>query len=126
MSAGQFYDGRLASIGYSGGRIELSPQLSLEPGASVNRIVLPEGRFTTRLVSNRVTYTITPRAFLSGLLQYNSSGSTLSTNLRFRWEYRPGSEVFLVYTDERDTTMRGYPGLKNRAVVAKINRLFLF
>ena len=48
------------------------------------------------------------------------------TNVRYRWEYRLGSELFVVYTDERDTAYRGYPGLKNRAFVVKINRLLRF
>jgi hypothetical protein len=64
--------------------------------------------------------------FASGLVQYSSNESVFSTNLRFRWEYRPGSEFFLVYTDERDTFPTGAPVLKNRAVVAKINRLVRF
>ena len=33
-----------------------------------------------------------------------------STNVRYRWEYKLGSEFFVVYTDERDTTFEGYPG----------------
>jgi hypothetical protein len=49
-----------------------------------------------------------------------------SSNFRFRWEYHPGSELFVVYTDERDTLKPGYPDLKNRAFVVKINRLFRF
>jgi hypothetical protein len=32
----------------------------------------------------------------------------------------------VVYTDERDTLARGYPDLKNRAFVVKINRLLRF
>ena len=61
--------------------------------------------------------------FASGLLQYNSADSTFSSNLRFRWEYQPGSELFVVYTDERDTFPSGAPELRNRAFVVKINRL---
>ena len=64
--------------------------------------------------------------FASALLQYNSSDDTYSTNLRYRWEYQPGSELFVVYTDERDTSTQGYPGLRNKAFVVKINRLFRF
>jgi hypothetical protein len=63
--------------------------------------------------------------FAGGLIQYSSNDALFSTNLRFRWEYRPGSEFFLVYTDERDTLGRG-TALRNRAVVAKINRLVRF
>ena len=55
-----------------------------------------------------------------------SSDRTFSSNLRYRWEYRPGSELFVVYTDERDTLGAGFPILRNRAFVLKINRLFRF
>lgn len=64
--------------------------------------------------------------FVAALVQYSSSNASLSSNLRFRWEYRPGSELFLVYTDEHDTLMPGRPSLKNRAFVVKVNRLFRF
>ena len=80
----------------------------------------------------RVDYGFSPLMFVSALLQYNSADRAFSTNLRFRWEYAPGSEIFLVYTDERDTTSdRFVPpptvrGLKNRAIVVKINRLFRY
>ena len=62
--------------------------------------------------------------FASALVQYSSTDHSFSSNLRFRWEYHPGSELFVVYTDERDTLGRGYPALKNRAFVVKITRLF--
>jgi hypothetical protein len=45
--------------------------------------------------------------------------------VRFRWEYRPGSELFVVYTDDFDTDARtNMPSLRNRAFVVKANRLF--
>ena len=81
---------------------------------------------TTRLLRARTDYGFSPRMFASGLLQYSSAGNLFSSNLRFRWEYRPGSELFVVYTDERDTTRPGYPDLKNRAFVVKVNRLLRF
>ena len=68
----------------------------------------------------------TPFLFVSGLVQYNSSTRTLSSNVRFRWEYQPGSELFVVYTDERDTLKPGYPDLRNRAFVVKATRLLRF
>ena len=49
--------------------------------------------------------------FISGLVQYASADNVFSSNLRFRWEYQPGSELFVVYTDERDTTVTRLPGL---------------
>ena len=64
--------------------------------------------------------------FTSALVQYNSDTHSVSTNVRFRWEYRPGSEFFVVYNDERDTFARAFPDLTNRAFIVKINRLFRF
>ena len=93
---------------------------------SINKVDLPEGGFTATLVTGRVTYTFTPRMFFSGLVQYNSTADQLGINLRFRWEYQPGSELFVVYNDQRDTALRGRPMLENRAFVVKITRLFRF
>jgi hypothetical protein len=59
-------------------------------------------------------------------VQYNSSANSLSSNIRLRWEYQPGSELFVVYNEGRDTLQRGTPALQNRAIIVKINRLFRF
>ena len=65
--------------------------------------------------------------FVSALVQYNSSNNGLSTNVRLRWEYQPGSELFIVYNEQRDTlSPQAFPGLENRAFIVKINRLFRF
>jgi hypothetical protein len=64
--------------------------------------------------------------FASALLQYSSTDHVFSSNLRYRWEYLPGSELFVVYTDEHDTLQPGLSGLRNRAFVVKVNRLFRF
>jgi hypothetical protein len=50
----------------------------------------------------------------------------VSANVRWRWEYRPGSELFVVYNEERDTRSRRLPDLRTRALIVKINRLFRF
>ena len=62
--------------------------------------------------------------FASALLQYNSSNHSVSANVRLRWEYRPGSELFVVFNEQRDTLARRFPALANRAFIVKINRLF--
>lgn len=123
---GSFYNGHKTAIGLSGSRVNLSPRFSLEPSYSVNWVDLEQGSFTTQLVGSRVTYTPTALMFLSALLQYNSSGHVVSSNVRFRWEYRPGSEIFVVYNENRDTEARGFPALNNRAFIIKINRLLRF
>ena len=123
---GEFYLGDRTAFGYSGARVKVKPQLAVEPGISVNRVTLPFGSFTTKLVSSRVTYTVTPRMFVSGLTQFNSSNNSLSSNVRMRWEYAPGSELFVVYNESRDTLPTGYPDLQGRTIVVKVNRLLRF
>jgi hypothetical protein len=89
-------------------------------------VALREGDFTTHLVNMRATYTMTPAMFVSTLVQYSSSSDTVSTNARLRWEYQPGSELFVVYNEQRDTLAERFPGLVNRALIVKVNRLFRF
>ena len=126
VEGGPFYSGTRTTLGYNNARMMVSPQLAVEPGLSINRVSLPYGDFTTNLITSRITYTVTPMMFVSSLIQYNSSNSSLSTNVRLRWEYRPGSELFVVYNEGRDTLSPGYPTLQNRAFVIKANRLLRF
>ena len=123
---GTFYNGRRTAFGIAGGRVGLSPQFSIEPTYSLNRVSLAQGDFTTHLAGSRLTFTATPFMFVSALLQYNSGSHSMSSNVRLRWEYRPGSELFVVYNDERDTFARRFPALTNRAFVVKVNRLLRF
>ncbi|MEQ1855407.1 MAG: DUF5916 domain-containing protein [Longimicrobiales bacterium] len=124
---GGFYDGDLTSVGFSRGRVEVFPQLSLEPSISHNWVRLPGQSFDTFLAASRITFTFTPRLFMSALMQYNSANDRVSANVRMRWEYRPGSELFLVYTEERDTfDFDRFPGLQNRGLVIKATSLVRF
>ncbi len=129
VQTGGFWNGDNTVVSISRGRIEVTPQLSIEPSVSLNWVDLPEGSFTTQLASTRFTYTFTPRMFFSGLLQYSSSGDSFSTNLRFRWEYSPGSEIFVVFSEDRNVNPlipNRVTQLRNRGLVVKINRLFRF
>jgi hypothetical protein len=126
LSRGSFYDGSKTEAGYDG-RFEINERLAVEPRISVNQVRLSAGDFTTKLVSARTTYTFSPHMAVSALLQYASTNLTLSSNVRFRWEYRPGSDLFVVYSDGRDTQTRpGIPSLQSRSVALKLTRLFRF
>ena len=106
--------------------MKVTPQFAVEPSYSVNWIELAEGAFITHLVGSRVVYTTTPKGFTSALLQYNSASRTMAANVRFRWEYQPGSELFVVYNEQRDALARRFPELESRAVVVKLTRLVRF
>ena len=124
---GGFYGGTRTEYQFSQGRVEINPHLSLEPQIQVNQLDTPFGKVTTKLISARLNWTLTPRMLVSGLSQYNSTTSSVSTNIRFRWEYRPGSDLFVVYGDARDTTSSStIPEIATRSFVVKFTRLFRF
>jgi hypothetical protein len=126
VERGTFYNGNRAALAVSRGRLALTPRFSVEPTYSVNRVSLVEGAFTTHLAGSRVIATMSPWMFVSALVQYNSGSNTLAANVRFRWEYEPGSELFVVYNDERDTRLSGFPDMTTRAVIVKVNKLLRF
>ena len=126
LERGTFYNGHRTILGFNRGRYQFGYQFFLEPSYSINRVNLVQGDFTTHLAGTRVTYTMTPQMFTSALVQYNSGSNAVSVNARLRWEYQPGSELFVVYNESRDTRATAFPDLTNRAFIVKVNRLFRF
>ncbi len=127
VEQGSFYDGDRTAVTINRSRINVSPRLSVEPNVVLNWFTLPSGSYSATLIGSRITFTISPLLFASALVQYNSSTRTMSTNARMRWQYRPGSELFIVYNEERDSeAAAGAPGLLNRAFIIKVNRFLRF
>jgi uncharacterized protein DUF5916/cellulose/xylan binding protein with CBM9 domain len=124
-SRGSFYGGTGTSVGYSG-RIGFSPHFSVEPNVALNWVSLPYGDFTARLVGVRFGVAPGARLGFSTLTQFNPSANSLTSSARMRWEYTPGSELFVVYSDGRDTAARNFPLMQNRSFAVKITRLLRF
>ncbi len=121
---GDFFGGTRQEVSYWG-RAEVNQRFSLEPNISLNWITVPGGDVTAQVSRLRATYTVSPRSFLGALVQYNSAAQLISANVRFRWEYSPGSDIFVVFSSNRDGD-DGLSGLSDRAVVVKFTRLFRF
>jgi hypothetical protein len=122
---GTLYGGDKTEAGYSG-RIAFIPQFAVEPSISLNWVRLPYGDFEAPVISSRIIFTPNARTALSSFIQYNGSSRAMSSSVRLRWEYHPGSELFLVYSDGRNTLTSGYPDLVNRSLAFKITRLLRF
>lgn len=125
LNYGGFYSGTLKEVTWRG-RVEFGPRFYAEPTVSINLFETPFGDGNANIISSRLTYTLTPRMFASALMQYQSATSSVSTNARFRWEYQPGSELFVVYSDGRNTSSAGFPALDNRSLVVKVTKLVRF
>src|SRR5262245_45887586 len=65
----------------------------------------PARHYCSRAIRNRCAAARMkrlPRAIAGVLLmQYNTNSHIVSTNIRLRWEYIPGSELFLAYNQEQ-------------------------
>jgi len=127
IDIGDFYDGTKKTAALQA-RLGVTSQLGIEPNVSLNWIDRAAASDLVTAAGARTTFTMTPRMFVAALVQYASSTTSLSTNLRFRWEYQPGSELFVVCTEGRDTLplTGGGTALENRGFVVKINRLIRF
>src|SRR5207248_511953 len=90
LQHGGFYGGDKTTASFNG-RMKFGIHLALEPNFTLDWIDLPQASFLSKVVSTRATYNFSPRMFVAALTQYVSTTTSLSTNIRFRWEYRPGS-----------------------------------
>jgi hypothetical protein len=76
----------------------------------------------TTLVSTRVNYNFTTRAFLNALVQYNTDSKQLSSNIRFNLIHRPLSDLFVVYNERYDERTNR----TDRAFIVKMTYLVAF
>ena len=64
---------------------------------------------------------------LRSLTQYNSSSEQWSTSARFRFIYRPGSDIYIVYDEvRRDDLLRVSPWVqqyRDRQLIVKMTYL---
>jgi hypothetical protein len=124
-SRGSFYGGTRTSAGYNG-RLAFSANVAVEPTLTLNWVSLPYGDFNARLAGLRLAIAPTARLGFSALTQFNPTARTLTSSARMRWEYTPGSELFVVYSDGRDTGARSFPLMQNRSFAVKATRLLRF
>jgi hypothetical protein len=101
ISTGKYYDIRLNSY-YTAVRIVPVPQLAFGLGFTGNHFY-GAGRSSqnTFLVAPELRLAYNARLQLSSFYQYNTDENTGSLNLRFSWEYRPLSFVYLVINSNR-------------------------
>ena len=123
FESGGFWDGdrRTASLN---GTYRVNRNLDLSSRYAANWVDLPQASFNTHLISGRVQIAVRKDVVLMSLLQYNSATRQLSSNIRFNWIPKPGTDLFVVY-NELDERMPGLT-LRNRSLAIKLNYLFSF
>jgi hypothetical protein len=79
----------------------ITDRLSTEASYTRNDVTLPNGDFDVDLASLRIDLGISPTMSVRSLTQYNSQSDQFGTSARFRWTYKPGSDLFVVYNELR-------------------------
>jgi hypothetical protein len=95
---GTYYDGHLneARVRWS---YRASEHLSLDFSEQWNRFRLPEGNFSVVFGSLQTNYAFSRFLFLSTVLQMDTANTqAASANIRLRWNYRPDSDLYVIYT----------------------------
>ncbi len=122
LSGGDFYNGTRRTVG-GGLTWRARYDLSIEGTYTRNDVRLPQKEFQADVAGLRVRYAWSTRLLGSAYVQYNTQTNSYVTNARINFRYAPLSDVFLVYTERRDTSTRD---VNERTVALKVTRMFAF
>jgi hypothetical protein len=119
---GEFWNGRQTGFG-SGVSFKPNYHLNIDLTYSDNRVSLPAGSFTARLIGARWLYAFSPKMMLNAFLQYNADTHQFISNVRYNIIHHPLSDLFVVYNERHDTVTGK---LIDRAFLIKVTNLFNF
>jgi Domain of unknown function (DUF5916)/Carbohydrate family 9 binding domain-like len=97
---GSYYDGRLNELRVRAG-YRANEKLSLSMGPQWNRfrLPLPDGNFSVVFGALETDYSFSRFLSLSTILQVDTANAqAVSANIRLRWNYRPDSDLYVIYT----------------------------
>jgi hypothetical protein len=97
---------------YSGRRRDISATVNLRPRRGVlatlsgtfNRVELPQGRFSTKVMRAIVNTQLNPFISVSNNVQFDSLSRILGWQSRFRWIVQPGNDIYVVWLNNWQDT----------------------
>ncbi len=102
-----------------------SYRFRVSAGVQQSRITLdrPVEAFDVTLLTGRTNYSFTTNMFLDALAQYDPHSHLFNANVRFNVIHHPLSDLFIVYNEQRMTTLDSHvaPG---RSIVVKFTQMF--
>ena len=101
---GGFFDGWRLECGVKP-TWNVSRHLEMSSEYEVNIIRFPERNqgFNAHVVRLRTRTAVNTHTSLNAFVQYNSASDRFSTNIRFRYNFREGSDLWLVYNENLNT-----------------------
>jgi hypothetical protein len=119
LFAGQFFGGTIVAPSLSvDARLHQRFVLGVQYSRNDVHVPVDGGEFATNLVAARATFAFSPRAYLQGLLQRDDDSREGRAKVVFRWTYRPGADLFIVY-DETRGVLGELPPVKQRRFLVK-------
>ena len=115
------YDGRVSTIS---GDLNFNPtaNLAVTLGFTHNKVSVPAGELAADLARVRLGYSFSTKVTFNALVQYNDQDDELSANFRFNFIHRPGSDLFIVISEERGSATSIWD-VNTRAAVVKLTYL---
>jgi len=122
VSGGGYFQGNRRSYG---GSIVWKPNahFGIDFGADHNVIDLENDPFPVDVFSGRIDYAFSTKLLAGAWVQYNDATEEMVTNVRVNLIHAPLSDLFIVFSERRDTNGGG---VLDRRLTAKLTKLFAF
>ncbi len=119
-SIGGFFNGDLYSYGLSI-NYRIVPYVNIDLSYNNNKILLPYANSNLSSYSSKVEVSFNTKLFLTTFFQYNSQIDNINLNTRLRWNFKPLSDIYIVFTDNYFAKGSNLFDLKNRSLALKLN-----
>ncbi len=124
INGGEFYNGTSLGGGIST-NIYAMGRIVAQASYNYNEIKLTDGKFHTKKLTSRIYFTFTTDLYIKGFFQWVNDDLLLENrdrigqNILVQYTYRPGSDFFLVYNQEK-LVGKNNGELSNRTLLAKL------
>lgn len=129
VNFGSFYEGWRLMLNFSP-RWNLSKHFELEASWLYNLVYLPSEpqRFDAHIGQLRVRTALNTQLSANVFFQVNSSSNWILTNIRFRYNFRDGNDLWIIYNEGMHTNRHRedllLPRLDTRVLMAKYTHTF--
>ncbi len=134
ITADKFYGGQRYSVApelYGG----VNKHISIKLNYLFTEINFPSsfsdngnGKYTSHLIAANVVYCFNTIFSLTGLVQYDDVSKVVGSNLRFRYNPKEGTDLYIVYNPNVNTSLNRYepplPSVAQQVFILKFTKTF--
>ncbi len=116
---GDSYDGENRTVSANGTMV-LTQKFIMDLNYVYNHLDFAYGNLYANVFAGRWTYCFTTDMFAKCYLQWNDADKRVSVNVLYDYMYSPKSHLYVVYNENRDTTL-GSDNVKDRLFMVKLS-----